>query len=145
MTNEKFNPNRLTFGQGLERIQEAIEKVGFRMGGRIVTSRDEGAKGLREVLAVTNVPDGFRKYQLPVHLPGPSQMFISMAEPDIHTPEHSHDDGDGIRFIAGGSIIYEGKELTAGDWMYIPRGQRYSFDVGPNGALMCYCYCCCCA
>ncbi|SCL31093.1 hypothetical protein GA0070624_4203 [Micromonospora rhizosphaerae] len=145
MASEKFNPNRLSFDEGLERIRRATEEAGIRLEGRIFTSRDEGADSLRKALAVSNVPDGFRKYQLPVYLSERSQMFISFAEPDIHTPEHSHDEGDGIRFIAGGSIIYEGKELTAGDWMFIPRGQSYSFDVGPNGALMCYCYCCCCA
>ena len=113
------------------------------MRSRVVTSRDDAASELRRALTVDNVPEGFRKYQLPVYLPQASQMFVTIAEPDATTPEHSHDEGDGIRSIAGGSIIYEGKELVGGDWMFIPKGAHYSFEVGPQGAVMCYCYCYC--
>jgi hypothetical protein len=34
------------------------------------------------------------------------------------------------------SIIFDGRELTAGDWMHIPKGVRYSFKVGPKGATI---------
>jgi hypothetical protein len=78
-------------------------------------------------------------------LPEQSFLFITTAEPDVETPEHAHEEGDGIRFIAAGSIIYNGTELIAGDWMFVPRGVSYAFKAGPMGALMCYCYCCCCA
>ena len=145
MAEAGFDPNRLTFAQCLERMREAVDKVGAPIDGSILTSRDEAAVALRTALRIDNVPEGFEKYQLPVYLDGASQMFVTLAQPGLRVPEHSHDDGDGIRFIAGGSIIYEGKELTAGDWMFIPKGQRYSFEVGPQGAIMCYCYRCCCA
>ena len=141
----KFNPNRLTFNEGIERIQKAIRKTGAKLDGRIVTSRDKEMPKLREALRVTNVPKGFQKYQLPLALRCQSQMYVTMAEPGIKAPRHVHKEGDGIRFIAGGSIIHEGKELTAGDWMFIPAGAPYSFEVGPQGAIMCYCYCCSCA
>ena len=111
----------------------------------MITSRDEAARYAQKLLTVSEVPGGFRKWQLPVYLDRPSQLFITVAEPRADVPEHSHDEGDGIRFIAQGSIIYNGTELTAGDWMFIPAGSRYSFKVGELGALMCYCYCCCCA
>ena len=145
MAKAKFDPNRLTFEDGLARIDKAIKKTGARLGGKIVTSRDSNMPKLKQALKVTNVPKGFQKYQLPVALRCQSQMFVTIAEPGIKTPRHAHKEGDGIRFIAGGSIIHEGKELTAGDWMFIPAGVPYSFEVGPQGALMCYCYCCCCA
>lgn len=145
MTTEGFDPNKLRFSDCLARISQAMNKHGTKLEGRILTSRDDDVIELRKALTINNVPNGFRKYQLPVHLAEASMMFVTIAEPEIKTPEHSHDDGDGIRFIAGGSIIYDGKELTAGDWMFIPAGQRYSFEVGPQGAIMCYCYCCCCA
>jgi hypothetical protein len=144
MTQGKFNPNRLTFDQGIERIREAADRAGFR-ADRVVTSRDSAAVRARDALAVDNVPDGFTKWQLPVYLSNPSQLFVTVAAPGVKASRHSHEEGDGIRFIAGGSIIYEGQELVPGDWMFIPAGQPYEFEVGPNGALMCYCYCCCCA
>jgi quercetin dioxygenase-like cupin family protein len=141
----KFDPNRLTFDQGLERIREAVSKVGFDAGGRVTTSRDKGMEDVRQALEVENVPAGFRKWQLPVYLEGASQLYVTVAEPGAKAGRHSHDEGDGIRFIAGGSIRYEDRELSPGDWMFIPKGQAYEFEVGPFGALMCYCYCCSCA
>jgi quercetin dioxygenase-like cupin family protein len=140
-----FNPNQVTFEQGLGRIRAAVQEAGLTVSGGIVTSRDEGARRAQELLTVTEVPGGFTKVQLPVHLAEPSQLFITVAAPNAEAPEHSHDEGDGFRFIASGSIVYRGMELTAGDWMFVPAGARYSFKAGPFGALICYCYCCCCA
>jgi len=144
MSTPSFNPNRLTFDDGLRRIEEAVKRAGVD-AQTILTSRDETVSEALELLRVENVPDGFVKWQLPVALRCESQLFVTAAEPGISVPRHSHDEGDGVRFIAGGSIVYEGQELTAGDWMYIPAGREYSFEVGRYGALMCYCYCCCCA
>lgn len=140
-----FNPNRLTFDDGLNRIQQVIEETGIRLERRIVTSKDKETARLTEALKVDSTPDGFTKWQLPVYLEAPSQLFITSAAPNAKAPTHSHRDGDGIRFIVSGSIVYNGQELTAGDWMFIPAGHKYSFEVGRFGAMMCYCYCCCCA
>jgi quercetin dioxygenase-like cupin family protein len=145
MAKALFDPNRLSFEDGVERIQRAVEESGLRAEGRVLTSRDPDVAKAAESLAVENVPEGFTKWQLPVYLREPSQLFLTVAEPGVEAPPHSHDEGDGIRFIAGGSIDYEGKELIAGDWMYIPAGSSYSFRAGRFGAIMCYCYCCCCA
>lgn len=140
----KFDPNSVTFAEGEVRVERALKQARFDIDRAIVTSRDPAARRMRETLAVTNVPKGFRKWQLPIVLDR-SQLFVSIGEPNAVVAEHSHNEGAGIRFIVGGSIIYKSKELTAGDWMYIPAGKRYSFTVGLDGATMCYCYCCCCA
>src|ERR1700722_9754481 len=137
------NINWITFEQGVERIRRAVGKD-FDQQSRIITSRDADVGKLQTKLKVGGVPDGFEKWQLPVYLSGPSQLFISAAPPNAEFGEHSHDAGDGIRFMVGGSIHYAGKELTAGDWMYIPQGKKYAFKAGAMGAVMCYCYCCCC-
>lgn len=142
---EKFDPNALSFDEGLDRIKRIAEGSGFSPDQGILTSRDESVAPVIEKLRVQNVPEGFTKWQLPVYLPSASQLYISVAEPGAEVPTHSHREGDGIRFIAGGSITYEGKELTQGDWMYIPAGREYTFEVGRFGAIMCYCYCCSCA
>jgi hypothetical protein len=144
-TQATFNPNRLTFDEGIERIRDVISKTGFKPEGRVITSRDEGVSETLEALSIDNVPGGFRKWQLPVYLDSPSQLFVTVAEPGAKASRHAHEEGDGIRFVAGGSITFEGRVLGPGDWMFIPRGQEYDFEVGPYGALMCYCYCCCCA
>lgn len=107
------------------------------------------AEALRKELAVDNVLEGFSKYQLPVYLTDSSFLFITVAAPGAASTTRSHDDGDGIRFIISGSIEYDGPnakaELTAGDWMFVPKGAEYSVVTGAMGACMCYCYLCCCA
>ena len=139
-----FHPNKLSFGEGITRLTEAAEKAGLNKK-KIITSRHLEAERALSMLKVTNVPDGFAKWQLPVFLDGPSQMFVSYAGPDIIVPMHAHEEGDGIRVIMHGSIKYEGEELLASDWMFIPKGEPYEFQVGPHGAGMFYCYQCCCA
>jgi hypothetical protein len=141
----KFDPNQINFEQGLERIERGLHKAKVKLADRVITSRDEDARKVTRLLQVDNVPAGFQKWQLPISLKEPSQMFISTAAAYAKVPEHFHRDGDGVRFIISGSIIYKGVELTAGDWMFIPKGKSYSFEVGPLGASMCYCYCCSCA
>jgi hypothetical protein len=139
-----FNPNAMTFAQGVQRLQQAASAAALPVGD-IVTSKDPQVQRAVKQLMVTNVPSGFTKWQLPVFLDGPSQQFFSFASPGVHVPEHSHDEGDGIRVILHGSIKYNGKELTAGDWMFIPKGKKYSFEVGDAGVGFFYCYRCCCA
>ncbi len=140
---EKFEPNKLTFAACIERIR----KVAGKPTGKIVTSRDEGMDRILDALRVTNIPAGFTKYQLPVAIEGGpgAQFFVSIGAPNTEVAKHSHNEGDGLRFIVSGSIIYDGKELTSGDWMFIPKGQQYSMKVGKTGATLFYCYSCCCA
>lgn len=141
----RFQPNAMTFEQGLERIRSALAKAGG--GGRdgIVTSKDKSMREATRSLRIENVPEGFAKFQLPVYMDRPTQLFVSVGAPGADVPEHSHDEGDGFRYIVSGSITYKGEELSAGDWMFIPRGQRYAIKIGDLGATMFYCYQCCCA
>jgi redox-sensitive bicupin YhaK (pirin superfamily) len=145
MSQHNFDPNQLTCDEGLKRIERGSEQAVIKLERRILTSKDEDVAKLTSVLKVSNIPEGFQKWQLPVYLDSPSQLFISTAAPGSTVPKHMHREGDGIRFIISGSIFYNGQELTAGDWMFIPAGHAYSFDVGKFGVTMCYCYCCCCA
>ncbi len=146
MAAQEFNPNAVTFDEGIERLRAFAKETGFDQSAGIVTSRSRAARAAKRMLRVKNVPDsGFMKWQLPVYLERASQLYITVAQAGLGVPEHSHDEGDGIRFIVSGSIEFEGEELTAGDWMFVPAGNRYSFKVGDLGAVMCYCYCCSCA
>ncbi|GGV12498.1 hypothetical protein GCM10010260_59020 [Streptomyces filipinensis] len=145
MANDTFDPNRLTFEDGVKRITDAIRASGLETEDRIITSRDPGMDEVLNRLVVDNVPSGFKKWQLPFYMNCPTQLYITVAEPGAKAPPHSHDGGPGLRFIATGSIHYNGQELTSGDWMYIPAGKQYSFEVGRLGACICYCYCCSCA
>jgi len=143
-TKEKFDANKYSFEEGVKKVQKASEKANFKVGDKPITSKDPDAIRVAKLLEVTNVPDGFKKWQLPIIMDCSTQLFISCGLPDVEVPEHSHDEGPGMRFIMTGSIHYKDQELTAGDWMYIPAGAKYSLKIGKLGATMCYCHCCCC-
>lgn len=139
-----FQPNALTFEEGIQRLTKAARDAGVPQG-EVITSRDVCVRQAVIKLGVSNVPSGFNKWQLPVYLDGASQLYLSFGAPNTIVPEHSHDDGDGIRVIISGSIFYKNHELTSGDWMFVPKGKKYSFQVGPQGVGQLNCYQCCCA
>ena len=139
-----FKPNTVTFAQGVQRAETACKASGLDLNSNIVTSRDSKVKKVLSDLMVANVPKGFTKVQLPVVFDGPSQTYMSFGAPNTKVPLHSHDEGAGIRVIMFGSIVFNGQELSAGDWMYIPAGKKYEFEVGPMGVGVFYCYRCCC-
>lgn len=145
MASATFKPTHIDFAAGKDRIEEALAKVGHKMSSRILTSRDKEAVALCNLLGVAGeqLPAGFTKWQLPFYMDG-GQFFITTTAPNAEVDEHSHDN-DGVRFITSGSVYFDGIELNAGDWMYIPKDKEYSLKVGPLGASMCYCYACCCA
>ncbi len=140
-----FKPNSMTFAKGIQRLEHACKDSGLDINKSIITSRDSVAQKAVKALEVTNIPSGFVKFQLPIHFEGPTQTYMSFGAPRTKVPVHSHDEGSGVRVIMFGSIIYKGHELTAGDWMYIPKGKSYEFEVGAMGVGVFYCYECCCA
>ena len=140
-----FNANKFTFEEGLKKIRDALAKHHMSdIQSKIVTSKDPGVDKVLSDLETKNVPSGFKKWQLPVYQDGPTQLFISVGAPNADVPEHSHDEGDGFRYVASGSILYKGHELSAGDWMFIPKAAKYSIKIGKMGATMFYCHQCCC-
>ncbi len=140
-----FKPNDKTFAEGLDRIKKVCDQLGLKTIDKIITSKDSMVKDALKELEVTNIPDGFVKFQLPVAFDGPTQTYMSFGAPRAQVKTHSHDEGDGIRVIMFGSIIYNNQELTSGDWMFIPKGVPYNFEVGDMGVGVFYCYRCCCA
>lgn len=142
----KASFNFISFEKGLQRIASARKRLGLEeRATKIVTSRDLEAEKLVEQLQVSKLPIGFQKWQLPVAISETgAQFFMSVAQAGSAVEEHSHEEGDGLRVIVSGSIMYDGKELVAGDWMFIPAKAAYSFKVGRHGATMFYCYACCC-
>jgi mannose-6-phosphate isomerase-like protein (cupin superfamily) len=123
------------------RIREALDRHQIKIGeDRVITSRDPGMDDVRFHLRRENMPPGFAQWQLPVKLSGESFFFLTVAEPGAVVSTHSHK-RDLFRIVVGGSIIYGGIELKAGDWMFVPKGVEYSFSAGLNpGAIIMHCY-----
>ncbi|MEW7847260.1 hypothetical protein AB2N08_01045 [Massilia aurea] len=62
--------------------------------------------------------------------------WISTLTPNTVIPSHSHTMeklGD-MKVVISGSIFHDDEELTAGDWLWIPAGEKYTFTVGSKGA-----------
>ena len=140
-----FNPKHLSFEEGKTRTLELMKKYNVDLG-KIITSQDSTIRALQKELVVgeRGVPQGFVKWQLPFFFPAGCLNYFSYGAPNATVGEHSHDEGQQLRIIMTGSINYKGKVLAQGDWMYVPAGMKYSFDVGPQGVGMFYCYQCCC-
>jgi hypothetical protein len=139
-----FNPNETTLQEGLELVNKLQKELRIDKT-KIFTSKDIPNLYKNNTAQVTNVPSGFNKIILPFSTSREATFYISSGAPNAQVPAHSHEEGEGIRFIVSGSIIFQGKELTEGDWMYMPAKASYDFQVGPRGVTMCYCYCCSCA
>lgn len=134
-----FDPSKfITYEQGVQRFNDVLKQVGLDMSKQIVTSKDPAVKKACDLLRVSNVPQGFNKWQLPFTVEQ-STSFISSAAPNVSVAEHKHP-GVGVRVIISGSIFYNGIELTAGDWMHMPANSPYSFKTGEQGVTMFYCY-----
>ena len=125
---------------GIERIKEALKRHDVGIEGRVVTSRDPRVDLVRLDLRRERSPEGFDQWQLPVYGDGPAFVFITSASPGAIVPEHSHK-RDLFRMVISGSIIVNGVELKPGDWMYVPKGVRYSYTAAFNpGAITLHIY-----
>jgi hypothetical protein len=135
-TKADWQPNSTSFWEGQPHVQSVLKKAGLDPDARVVTSRDPAAKRALELLETKNVPPGFKKWQLPFSLYGPSNAYLTVGTPKTHVPPHAHKEGAGYRLIVDGSIHVKDKELTAGDWMYVPKGEPYGYTVGLRGVTL---------
>ena len=64
--------------------------------------------------------------------------WMSRIAPNTSIPNHSHplEKLADIKIIVEGSVKIDGKELTAGNWFWVPEGENYSFSTGKLGATL---------
>jgi len=77
-------------------------------------------------------------------LAGSALAFV-LAKPNAVVREHAHTKGS-LRIILSGEYKFTGlpagdMTLKAGDWIYIPKGQKYGYVTGPDGAASACPYC----
>lgn len=137
-----WDPNRQSFWQGRPYVELQLRKALLDPDARILTSRDPKAQAATKLLKTLNSPEGFEKWQLPFSFFDPTNMYVTVGRPGAHVPLHSHNEGAGMRLILEGSITFNGRRLTEGDWMYIPKGKRYEFTVGGRGVKLFASYAC---
>ena len=106
-----------------------------------MTSRDEGMndallEGKRELPL-----EGIEQWQLPIELGGPVFFYLTVVQPGAIVGTHRHKRSLFRVVVSGSIILNDGRALTAGDWMYVPAGETYSFRGGLNpGAIVYHCY-----
>jgi quercetin dioxygenase-like cupin family protein len=132
-----FEPHEMDLETGQQRLQAALSEAGLDLNRGIITSRDPQVQKIREKLRIERGPGGGDLWQLPVILRN-ALIFLSVHQPNATVPEHQHAAGTVFRMVISGSIISGGTELTAGEWMYVPKGQPYSFQAGSQGATLLY-------
>jgi mannose-6-phosphate isomerase-like protein (cupin superfamily) len=126
--------------KGVVQVREALEAADVDTS-KIITSRNPSLRMMKDRLRASLMPTGFEQHQLPIPLRGEDILcFITTGRPNAEFPEHRHSKNDGLRVVISGSIRYEGVELTAGDWMYVPRGAAYSFVAGSSGCTLFHSY-----
>lgn len=114
MSTTEFNPNQVTFDEGLQCTERAVESVGLA-GDRVLTSQDEDVAEAARLLTVSAVPGGVQEWQLPPSLKAPSQLFITVADPGIDVsedPAMKATESDSSLAVASSS---NDRELVAGD------------------------------
>jgi quercetin dioxygenase-like cupin family protein len=129
--------------KGVLRVKQSLAELGITLGDKIVTSRDSFMPKLKEKLRRETMPKGFEQWQLPIILginSRPVMMFITVGQPNTEVPEHKHADDSVFRIVISGSIIHGGVELTPGDWVFVPKGQTYSFKTGNLGGAVMHMY-----
>jgi len=119
----------------LDKVKEILHNLSSNEE-KIVTSRDPAAKGLRDKLRTDTAAKGWEQWYLPIVLNGREMMwFIIVGHPNAVLPLHNHPNDALFRLIVSGEIIYDGKELGLGDWMYVPKGKHYTLQAGPHGVV----------
>ncbi len=140
---DEFKGHHASFSKCVERILKVVKGTELESCTKIFTSKDKEVQEAIKQLRVKEILNGFYKWQLPVFFSDGVVIWITIGNPEAVIHDCQHDNGSGFKFIGCGSIVYNDIELTAGDWMYIPKGEKYSFQVGKFGATMLYCYECC--
>jgi quercetin dioxygenase-like cupin family protein len=111
----------------LETIDDALGTLQSERASGILTSQDAAVQALDQSLTKTDLADGFERRLLPVKFDVGTASIVRGA-PGSVAAEHSHT-SDTLHSILSGSARVAGKDLSAGDWVYIPAGAEYSFEV----------------
>ena len=124
--------------KGVRRVKAVWEKYRNNLTGRIFHSREPLIKEMVEELQRDTLPTGFKQWQLPIVLGlngDPVLGFITVGEPNAKIPRHRHEKDSLFRIVISGSVFFGDVELTAGDWMFVPKGKAYSLTAGPLGCV----------
>ena len=115
----------------LRRIQGVQAAYRFDQQTTVLTSKDEVATAMMNGLAAANLAAEFRGLLIPIVF-GPGTEAVVEAPGGKTTGAHHHE-SNGFHLIRQGKVRFTGQDknvvLEPGDWVYIPAGVDYNFDV----------------
>jgi mannose-6-phosphate isomerase-like protein (cupin superfamily) len=132
-----------------ERIRAAQIRQRFDQARTVLTSRDRLATTLMDALPADGLARGFNGQLIPIVFASTIELAVS-ASVGTTTGRHYHDT-DGFQQILNGTVrITVGRddarpsgeapaiELGPGDWVWIPAGVEYTFEIVANPANFMY-------
>jgi len=131
-------------------VEDAGENIGLPVTETFVTSRDpkvtSATASLPHLMQYTETGEGITHTFFPFAPRMPAtpnkdgRFFAWLAHiaPGANVPGHIHELERlaDYKLVINGSITSNGRELTAGDWLWAPAGTAYNFTVGDRGALL---------
>ncbi|MEV0688165.1 hypothetical protein AB0I35_30280 [Nocardia sp. NPDC050378] len=116
-----------------------------RTSNQILCSRDSeviAAKSAMMDLIPADFPGITRLFmpfapQMPADGTGRFSAYTSRLRGGATVAEHSLVGSDyALKVVISGSIVFRGRTLTAGDWLWIPGGASYSYTAESLGAMV---------
>jgi hypothetical protein len=140
-----FDPEQLRYSSSdLRRyglVREGYNRQELRERGvesQVVSSLDtETALLMQRLPLETPFGEAIQKYELPIDML-PLRVAKTIFLPGSHVKSHTHPPhsveapGGGLRIIASGSIEFENRKYSAGDWFFVPNGRAYEFVTDPH-------------
>lgn len=124
-----------------------IVRLGGQLGKRSTSSRDpqieEQARAMRNRLG--HLVEGDHQFiPFAPTMPGSAAregrffQWVSRIDPNTMIPGHKHPLeklGD-MKIVISGSLSFQDRELSAGDWFWVPSSTAYTFSSGDRGAVL---------
>lgn len=131
--------------RAVEVILSVTEQFRTDAEKKILCSRDDFVAALRPTLRNLIPADfpGITRWFLPFAPPMPADgtgrfsAYTSRLGSGAKVAEHSLSGSDyALKIVISGSITFQDRTLTAGDWLWIPGGESYSYAADSYGATV---------
>lgn len=127
--------------------KRVLTSIQFEADKKTFDSMSLAKLGLLDPQFASEMPtdESIQKSILPFSFVEGSVFAMVYGKPNVVVKEHSHTKGF-LRVVMFGEYTFTGLPdgevtLKAGDWVYIPKGQKYGYRTGANGGGGGCCYC----
>ncbi|MEJ1409100.1 MAG: cupin domain-containing protein [Candidatus Sedimenticola sp. (ex Thyasira tokunagai)] len=98
--------------------------VNPKTSNEIVSNKTFDKGDWNEVCMMRKAFSGTKRRVLPIDFRDFCMLVVSEVEPNTTVPKHVHKEGI-ARYIISGSLVLNGEEYKAGDWILVPEDTPY--------------------